>query len=162
MSELQPRSFRYLEEEGIGTITLNRPDRLNALTFEVYAELRDFFVTLADRGSLKVVIITGEGRGFCSGGDVDAIIGALLKQGMTELLTFTRMTGALIANIRAPQTPVIPAPTGPARRPGDRARRGRAGRGRRRHCAGVRLSPCRPPGKPRVSVHEGGSRRRRH
>ena len=50
MSELQPRSFRYLEEEGIGTITLNRPDRLNALTFEVYAELRDLFVTLADEG----------------------------------------------------------------------------------------------------------------
>ena len=114
MSELQPRSFRYLEEEGIGTITLNRPDRLNALTFEVYAELRDFFVTLADRGSLKVVIITGEGRGFCSGGDVDAIIGALLKQGMTELLTFTRMTGALIASIRALPKPVIAAVNGMA------------------------------------------------
>ena len=114
MSELQPRSFRYLEEEGIGTITLNRPDRLNALTFEVYAELRDFFVTLADRGSLKVVIITGEGRGFCSGGDVDAIIGALLKQDMTELLTFTRMTGALIANIRALPKPVIAAINGVA------------------------------------------------
>ena len=114
MSELQPRSFRYLEQEGIGTITFNRPDRLNALTFEVYAELRDFFVILADREPVKVVIITGEGRGFCSGGDVDAIIGALLKQEMAELLTFTRMTGALIAKIRALPKPVIAAINGVA------------------------------------------------
>ena len=114
MSDLQPRWFRYQEQEGIGTITFNRPDRLNALTFEVYAELRDFFVTLADREPVKVVIITGEGRGFCSGGDVDAIIGALLKQEMTELLAFTRMTGALIANIRALPKPVIAAINGVA------------------------------------------------
>ena len=84
MPEQQPRSFRYLEDDGIATITLDRPDRLNALTFEVYAELRDLFVALAGRESVKAVIITGEGRGFCSGGDVDAIIGELLKQDMTR------------------------------------------------------------------------------
>jgi enoyl-CoA hydratase/carnithine racemase len=107
-----PTSFRYVEEEGIATITLARPDRLNALTFEVYAELRDLFATLAGERRVKAIIITGEGRGFCSGGDVDAIIGELLGQDMEQLLAFTRMTGALIRNIRAVPTPVIAAING--------------------------------------------------
>ena len=111
---MTPRTFRYDEADGIATITLDRPDRLNALTFEVYAELRDVFDQLAHADPVRVVIITGEGRGFCSGGDVEAIIGELLKQDMTQLLAFTRMTGALIAKIRALPKPVIAAINGVA------------------------------------------------
>lgn len=109
-----PSSFRYTEEGGIATVTFARPDRLNALTFEVYGELRDFFASAAAEPRIKAIIVTGEGRGFCSGGDVDAIIGELLKQDMTQLLAFTRMTGALIRNIRALPTPVIAAINGVA------------------------------------------------
>ena len=109
-----PSSFRYSEEGGIATVTFARPDRLNALTFEVYGELRDFFASAAAEPRVKAIIVTGEGRGFCSGGDVDAIIGELLKQDMTQLLAFTRMTGALIRNIRALPTPVIAAINGVA------------------------------------------------
>ena len=110
----QPTSFRYAEAAGIATITLDRPQRLNALTFEVYAELRDLFVTLVERDEVRVVVITGAGRGFCSGGDVEAIIGRLLEQDMTHLLAFTRMTGALIHNIRTLPKPVISAINGVA------------------------------------------------
>jgi enoyl-CoA hydratase/carnithine racemase len=109
-----PTTFQYEEDAGIATITLDRPDRLNALTFEVYAELRDLFAALAGREAVKVVIVTGAGRGFCSGGDVEAIIGELLKRDMRELLDFTRMTGALIANIRTLPKPVIAAVNGVA------------------------------------------------
>jgi enoyl-CoA hydratase/carnithine racemase len=108
----QPTTFRYAEDAGIATITLDRPDRLNALTFEVYAELRDLFAALVDREAVRVIIMTGEGRGFCSGGDVEAIIGELLKQDMPQLLAFTRMTGALIRNIRAVPKPVVAAING--------------------------------------------------
>jgi enoyl-CoA hydratase/carnithine racemase len=111
---MTPRTFRYEETGGIATITLDRPDRLNALTFEVYAELRDIFDHLAHQDAVRVVIVTGEGRGFCSGGDVEAIIGELLKQDMTQLLAFTRMTGALIAKMRALPKPVIAAINGVA------------------------------------------------
>jgi len=108
----QPTTFRYAENAAIATITLDRPERLNALTFEVYAELRDLFAALVDRDEVKVIIVTGEGRGFCSGGDVEAIIGELLKQDMPQLLAFTRMTGALIRNIRAVPKPVVAAING--------------------------------------------------
>lgn len=111
---MTPRTFRYEETDGIATITLDRPERLNALTFEIYAELRDFFEHLAHVDAVRVVIITGEGRGFCSGGDVEAIIGELLQQEMTQLLAFTRMTGALIAKMRALPKPVIAAINGVA------------------------------------------------
>lgn len=114
MSEITTQSFRYAEQAGIATITLDRPDRLNALTFEVYAEMRDLFAALAHRDAVKAVIITGEGRGFCSGGDVEDIIGRLLEQDMTQLLAFTRMTGALIHNIRTLPKPVIAAINGVA------------------------------------------------
>ena len=114
MSEPRPSSFQYAEQDGIGTITLDRPDRLNALTFEVYAELRDVLPALAARDEVKVLIITGAGRGFCSGGDVEDIIGRLVEQDMARLLAFTRMTGALIANIRAVPKPVIAAINGVA------------------------------------------------
>ncbi|HJR59197.1 MAG TPA: enoyl-CoA hydratase family protein [Vicinamibacterales bacterium] len=111
---MQPKSFRYGEDAGIATITLDRPDRLNALTFEVYAELRDLFAELAGHDAVRAIIITGEGRGFCSGGDVDAIIGRLLNQAMPERLAFTRMTGAQIRNIRVVPKPVIAAINGVA------------------------------------------------
>jgi enoyl-CoA hydratase/carnithine racemase len=111
----EPSTFRYNEApDGVATITLDRPDRLNALTFEVYAELRDLFAALAHHDPVKAIVITGEGRGFCSGGDVEAIIGELLKQDTARLLAFTRMTGALIANIRAVPKPVIAAINGVA------------------------------------------------
>ncbi len=110
-----PRSFRYEQDEGgIATITLDRPDRLNALTFDVYAELRDTFVTLAACPSVRVVILTGSGRAFCSGGDVTDIIGELITRDTGALLEFTRMTGSLVQSIRALRAPVIAAINGVA------------------------------------------------
>ena len=111
---MTPTTFRYSEADQVATITLDRPDRLNALTFEVYAELRDLFAWLDGRDGVKVVVITGEGRGFCSGGDVEDIIGRLLARDMPQLLQFTRMTGALIRNIRTLRKPVIAAINGVA------------------------------------------------
>lgn len=108
----QPASFRYEEADGIATITLDRADRLNALTFQVYAELRDLFADLEHRRSVRAVIITGSGRGFCSGGDVEDIIGPLLSYDTEHLVAFTRMTGALIANIRKLSRPVVAALNG--------------------------------------------------
>src|ERR1041385_8112322 len=98
----QPTSFLYeLDEHGIATITLNRPERLNALTFEVYRELTDMFAALRDERDVRVVVITGAGRAFCSGGDVHDIIGELFSRNMEGLLEFTRMTCELIRNIRS-------------------------------------------------------------
>ncbi len=107
-----PRTFRYEEKNAIATITLNRPERLNALTFDVYAELRDLFAALAGRESVRAVVLTGEGRGFCSGGDVDQIIGELVGRDAPALLEFTRMTGALVRNIRTLPKPVVAAVNG--------------------------------------------------
>ncbi len=107
---LTPQSFRYEVEDGVATITLDRPDRINALTFEVYAELRDTFVALHDEKEVRAVVLRGEGpRGFCSGGDVEDIIGALFSRDMRGLLEFTRMTGALVHAIRTTRPPVIAA-----------------------------------------------------
>ena len=104
----QPTTFLYNQDEhGIATITLNRPDRLNALTFEVYRELTDTFASLRDERDVRVVVITGAGRAFCSGGDVHDIIGELFSRDMEGLLEFTRMTCELIQNIRALPKPVI-------------------------------------------------------
>ena len=103
-----PSSFLYqLTGEGVATITLNRPERLNALTFEVYRELTNLFAELRDETAVRVVVITGAGRAFCSGGDVHDIIGELFKRDMEGLLEFTRMTCELVANIRALHKPVI-------------------------------------------------------
>jgi enoyl-CoA hydratase/carnithine racemase len=103
-----PSSFLYqLSGEGVATITLNRPERLNALTFEVYRELTDTFATLRTEPEVRAVVITGAGRAFCSGGDVHDIIGELFKRDMEGLLAFTRMTCELVANIRALHKPVI-------------------------------------------------------
>ena len=104
----QPTSFHYeRSDKGVGTITLNRPERLNALTFEVYRELTDTFAALRDEDDVRVVVITGAGRAFCSGGDVHDIIGELFARDMEGLLEFTRMTCELIRNIRALPKPVI-------------------------------------------------------
>ena len=102
----------YREQGPIATITLSRPDRLNALTFDIYAELCELFSTIAKSSSIRAVIVTGTGRGFCSGGDVDEIIGRLVTREMPELLAFTRMTGALVRGIRACPKPVIAAING--------------------------------------------------
>jgi enoyl-CoA hydratase/carnithine racemase len=110
----QPTTFLYEENAGIAAITLDRPDRLNALTFDVYAELRDLFAELGDRDEVRSIVLTGRGRGFCSGGDVEEIIGELLKRDMPQLLAFTRMTGTLIRNIRAVPKPVVAAINGVA------------------------------------------------
>ncbi len=110
----RPTTFRYEETGAIATITLDRPERLNALTFEVYAELRDLFAALNDRREVRAVVITGAGRGFCSGGDVDAIIGQLLGRSMVELVEFTRMTGALIRRMRECAKPIVAAVNGVA------------------------------------------------
>jgi enoyl-CoA hydratase/carnithine racemase len=107
-----PESFRYDEADGIATITLDRADRLNALTFQVYAELRDLFADLEHQPQVRAVIITGTGRGFCSGGDVEDIIGPLLSYDTAQLLAFTRMTGALITNMRRLSRPVVAALNG--------------------------------------------------
>src|SRR5215216_7328014 len=104
----QPTTFLYeQDEQGIATITLNRPERLNALTFEVYRELTDMFAALREERDVRVVVITGAGRAFCSGGDVHDIIGELFSRNMEGLLEFTRMTCKLVRNIRSLPKPVI-------------------------------------------------------
>src|SRR6188474_3434357 len=104
---IQAGSFLYEQTEGIATIILNRPERLNALTFEVYRELTDTFATLRDQDDVRVVVITGAGRAFCSGGDVKDIIGELFSRDVEGLLEFTRMTCELVRNIRLLPKPVI-------------------------------------------------------
>lgn len=104
--------LRYHEADRIATITLARPERLNALTFEIYAALRDTFASLARRHDIHGVILTGEGRGFCSGGDVEDIIGKLLAMDEKELLEFTTMTCDVIANMRACPQPIVAALNG--------------------------------------------------
>jgi enoyl-CoA hydratase/carnithine racemase len=109
---MNPRHFRYDEEDGVATIRLDRPERLNALTFDSYAELRDAFVTLRSMDSVRSVRLIGTGRAFCSGGDVKDIIGKLFGRSDAELLAFTRMTCDLIGNIRALEKPVVAALNG--------------------------------------------------
>jgi enoyl-CoA hydratase/carnithine racemase len=111
---LHPRSFLYNLDAatGVATITLNRPERLNALTFEVYAELRDAFERLDGEEGVRAIVLTGSGRAFCSGGDVEDIIGPLLSYDPERLLEFTRMTCDLIRNIRRCRRPVIAALNG--------------------------------------------------
>ncbi len=107
--------FNYEIKDSIATITLNRPEVLNALTLEIYAQLRDLFEALRSNDSVKVVIITGAGeRAFCSGGDVHKIIGVVLDRDMRGHLEFCRMTGALVRNMRLLQKPIIAAINGMA------------------------------------------------
>ena len=111
---LAPKSFLYEHDtkSSVATITLNRPERLNALTFEVYAELRDTFRALDTESGVRAIVITGEGRAFCTGGDVNDIIGPLFERDHDGLLEFTRMTCDLILAIRECRRPVIAALNG--------------------------------------------------
>jgi len=104
--------FLYDVSDGIATITLNRPEVMNALTFEIYAQLRDLFELLRYDDAVRVVIITGAGDSFCSGGDVHKIIGELLKRDMQGHLEFTRMTGAVVQHMRLLDKPIIAALNG--------------------------------------------------
>ena len=106
-------SFAYDETDGIATVTFSRPERLNSLTFQVYAELRDLTAELRDRGDdIRVLVIRGRGRGFCSGGDVEEIIGNLLEMDTRGVYDFARMTGACVRNLREMPQPVIAAVNG--------------------------------------------------
>jgi enoyl-CoA hydratase/carnithine racemase len=106
------RHFEFAVEDGVATVTLNRPDKLNALTFDAYADLRDLLAELPHRGDARVLVLTGTGRGFCSGGDVEEIIGELQRMAAAELLEFTRMTGAVVKALRECPLPVIAAVNG--------------------------------------------------
>jgi enoyl-CoA hydratase/carnithine racemase len=108
------KHFRFQIESNVATITFDRPERLNALTFEAYADLRDLLAELPHRDDVRAVVITGTGRGFCSGGDVEDIIGALQKMGAKELLDFTRMTGTVVQRMRECPLPIIAAVNGVA------------------------------------------------
>jgi enoyl-CoA hydratase/carnithine racemase len=109
-----PSSFLYARDPatGVATVTLNRPERLNALTFEIYDELRRTFRRINDDGDVRSVVMTGSGPAFCSGGDVHDIIGPLLSRDYRGLLEFTRMTCDLVLAIRQCRRPVIAALNG--------------------------------------------------
>ena len=111
---MQPTSFRLEVQDSVGVSTLNRPELLNALTFTVYRELTDLFFALEKDASVKSVVITGEGKGFCSGGDVNSIIGELFARDMPGLVEFTRMTCDLIKNMRSLRKPIIAGLNGTA------------------------------------------------
>ena len=104
--------FLFEVSSGVATLTLNRPERKNPLTFESYAELRDLFRALAYADDVKAVIIIGAGDNFCSGGDVHDIIGPLTKLDMPGMLAFTRMTGDLVKAMRHCPQPIIAAVDG--------------------------------------------------
>lgn len=100
--------------DGIATVTFTRPEKLNALTFDVYADLRDLLGELPQRDDVSVLVIRGEGRGFCSGGDVHEIIGELLRTDARGLLEFTRMTGAVVHAMRECPLPIVASVNGVA------------------------------------------------
>ncbi|MGK5627198.1 enoyl-CoA hydratase family protein [Streptomyces sp. URMC 123] len=108
------RHVRLTVDDGVATVTLARPRRLNALTFGAYADLRDLLAELSTRRSVRALVLGGEGRGFCSGGDVDEIIGATLTMDTAELLDFNRMTGQVVRALRECPFPVIAALHGAA------------------------------------------------
>lgn len=112
LADYAARHFLFAVEEGVATVTLNRPERKNPLTFDSYAELRDLFRALAHAGDVKAVVIAGAGDDFCSGGDVHEIIGPLTQLDMPGLLAFTRLTGDVVKALRACPQPVIAAVDG--------------------------------------------------
>ncbi len=111
-ADYSPAHFRWTFADGVATITLNRPDKKNPLTFESYAELRDTFRALVVTPEVRAVVIAGAGGNFCSGGDVHEIIGPLTKMAMPDLLAFTRMTGDLVRAMRACPQPIVAAVDG--------------------------------------------------
>jgi enoyl-CoA hydratase/carnithine racemase len=115
-AEIRPRHFRWHVEDRVATVTLDRPERKNPLTFEMYDELRDTFNRLRHVPDVRAVVVTGAGENFCSGGDVHEIIGPLVEfkeQGRAdELLAFTRMTGDVVKTMRACPQPIVAAVDG--------------------------------------------------
>jgi enoyl-CoA hydratase/carnithine racemase len=107
-----PSHFQWAFADGIATVTLNRPERKNPLTFESYAELRDMFRALVYTKTVKVVVLRGAGGNFCSGGDVHEIIGPLVKMDMTALMAFTSMTGDLVKAMRGCPQPIVASVNG--------------------------------------------------
>jgi enoyl-CoA hydratase/carnithine racemase len=108
------QNFELAIADGVATVTLSRPEKLNALTFEVYADLRDLLGELPHRGDARVLVLAGQGRGFCSGGDVEEIIGELQGAPAADLLAFTRMTGAVVKAMRECPLPIVAAVNGVA------------------------------------------------
>jgi enoyl-CoA hydratase/carnithine racemase len=108
------KNFRFEIDRSVATITFDRPDKLNALTFDIYADLRDLLAELPHRSDVRALVITGEGRGFCSGGDVHEIIGELINADPSRLLDFTRMTGEVVQRMRECPLPIIAAVNGVA------------------------------------------------
>ena len=106
------RGFDYRIEDGVGTVTFARPEKLNSLTFEVYAELERLALECQTDEAVRVLVLTGAGKGFCSGGDVHEIIGDLFKRDVKGMLQFTRMTGAVVRNLRLLDKPVVAAING--------------------------------------------------
>jgi len=111
-ADFRPEHFGWKVEDKVATITLNRPERKNPLTFESYAELRDTFHKLRYCDDVKAVVVTGSGGNFCSGGDVHEIIGPLTETDMGGLLAFTRMTGDMVKEMRTCPQPIIAAVEG--------------------------------------------------
>ena len=101
--------FRYAAADGVATVTLDRPEKLNPLTFESYADLRDLLTELPHHQDVRVLVIRGEGRGFCGGGDVNEIIGELIRMEPRDLMRFTKMTGEVIRAMRECPVPIISA-----------------------------------------------------
>jgi enoyl-CoA hydratase/carnithine racemase len=112
IARFQPEHFQWQQQGRVGVITLNRPERKNPLTFESYAELRDFFRALVGVKDVRAIVITGAGGNFCSGGDVHEIIGPLTRMDAVGLRKFTQMTGDLVKAMRACPQPVVAAVDG--------------------------------------------------
>jgi enoyl-CoA hydratase/carnithine racemase len=112
LAQFKPQHFQWHQEGRVGIITLNRPERKNPLTFESYAELRDFFRALVGVKEVRALVITGAGGNFCSGGDVHEIIGPLTRMDAAGLRNFTQMTGDLVKAMRACPQPIIAAVDG--------------------------------------------------
>ena len=109
LADYRATHFEWRVDDRVATITLARPERKNPLTFASYAELRDLFAALKHADDVNVVVVTGAGGNFCSGGDVHEIIGPLVRLEAPELLMFTRMTGDLVKTMRACPQPIVAA-----------------------------------------------------
>jgi enoyl-CoA hydratase/carnithine racemase len=114
MQDFQPKHFQWQLADRVATITLNRPEKKNPLTFDSYAELRDTFRSLGNEDNVKAVVLTGAGGNFCSGGDVHEIIGPLLDRDTKGLMAFTSLTGSLVKAMRACPQPIVAAVDGVA------------------------------------------------
>jgi len=112
LADYRAQHFLWQVQDGVATITLNRPERKNPLTFDSYAELRDLFHQLKWADDIKAIVVAGAGDNFCSGGDVHEIIGPLIRLKAPELLKFTRMTGALVQTMRTCPQPIVAAVDG--------------------------------------------------